>query len=355
MPEAGYDPLPPDTHRSIAPGPTVLERLVFTNMALGRNMGLLAVSLAALIGLFLGAPLTASAAGPGSFMAYPSKIESSAAPGQTLVQSVRVRNDGDESIQVESALADYYIRKDNTFVFLPVGARSYSSSTWVSYSPRSFTIPPKVTKDIRITISVPGSAEPGGHYSTVIFKTKAQQNDSTGVSIVSAVAVQLLTVVGDPSQIKRQGDVVAFSSRNGRFDRNVRSTVTFGNQGNVHLSLKGKVVYTDIFGRKLASEPVQSITVLPGTERSALATWTGPFIGRVKAKATLEYGPDLYTFNTRRTSEEVTFWIIPWREAGLIVIVFLLIALLRLTIRKRRPSGGDPSAEAMPKERAGAA
>lgn len=292
------------------------------------RLRILFISATAIVAAFayLGGTSPVSAAGHEGLTLFPTKIEVTGKPGGEAQESITLVNSDGRTLGLTTDISDYIIRPDNSFVFLPPGDTSYSSALWTSLDKREFTIQPGQSKTVAVKVSIPKQAEPGGHYSSVIFKIRSEAESRPGIKIVSAIAVQILTAVGDGSQIIRDGIVSGLRNTNGNFDREVESSVTFKNRGNVHLSIKGHVNFYDFRGEKIGTAPLQPITVLPKTSRISKAKWVGPRVGLIMSKATVEYGPNLATYDTKRFSPKEQFWILPWREG--IAVLAILIALV---------------------------
>lgn len=260
----------------------------------------------------------------------PVKLEVKATPGQAETHTVKVINHGTEKLHVTSELADYLIKPDNSFVFFAPGTKPYSSAGWVSLDEREFDLSPGDVKKVGIKISVPKSAEVGGHYGAVFFRTRGSNPLETGVSVVGQIGVLTLVSVGNEKEIVRQGTIRAFKIDNGWLGSNANAQLTFRNTGNVHLTLKGDVTFVDLFGRRAGQVPLQSLTILPKSDRVMTAEWKGPFFGRFTTVGRVRYGADLFTFDHIEKSHRVTFWIIPWR----IILAVTIIAGTLLSLKR---------------------
>lgn len=274
----------------------------------------------------------------GGFMASPTKLEIKVKPGEQDKQIVRVTSLGDIPLKIESVISDYSINRNNVFTFSDPGHTTYSAARWIKIEPSRFTLTPNETQEVTIDVAVPSDIEPGGHYAAVLFQTASTPSDKTQphLNIVSRLAVLMLASSGSEQQISRQGKILSFLVKHRPYSRQVRSEVLFQNQGNVHITLRGNVVYRDIFGRRAGTEDLAGITALPRTSRVMKSKWNGPAFGRFTATATVEYGPDLATFDTKQVSKEVVFWIVPWKPIviGLVILAFILIAVSRWPRRK---------------------
>lgn len=295
--------------------------------------GLIAATAIALL-VTIALPANALAEPRKIFMVSPVKLEFSVKPGEEKTKTVTVANQGDVPILINTDFADYHINQNNTFTFTEPGHQSHSSARWISLNEKSFYLQPGEVKKVKITLSAPWNAEPGGRYSCVFFQTitdrkSLSMDGEANVNIVGRIGCLILTGVGNKEDIIRKGEIQEFAAQNSWSDKNVDYSLVFNNSGNVHLTLKGEVAITNIFGKKIASVPLQSITTLPGTKRIMAVQWNGPMIGRFTATPIVRYGPNLFTYNTAKTAPAVTFWIIPWMEILILSIASALAILVR--------------------------
>ncbi len=259
-----------------------------------------------------------------TFMVSPAKVEIQAKPGESETKTVKVVNQGKVPIEVTTDIADYYIKPDNTFVFYLPGHQSYSCARWIKLDKTKFFLEPGEVEKVKITVTIPKSAELGGHYACIFFETVGQKAKDTGVRIVGRIGCLVLTSIGSEKDIVRKGKIRSFSVKNPWFSSDVNSDLVFRNVGNVHLTLKGFVAFKDIFGRNAGKANFENITILPKTDRIMTTNWGGPFFGFFRAKATVKYGPNIFTYNRNLTTKEIAFWIIPWK---IIVAVFAFLVL----------------------------
>ena len=82
---------------------------------------------------------------------------------------------------------------------------------------------------------------------------------------------------------------------------------------------------TDLFGNEATVLPLGELTALPATDREMTTSWQAPMLGRYTAVANVEYGPDLYTFDTTKESPSVTFWVISWQAIAIAFVVLLTV------------------------------
>lgn len=291
---------------------------------------------------FLLLPASASAA-PRTFGVAPVKLEFTLLPGGTDDKVVYVKNQGGQPLHIDAVVNDYLITRDNRFEFFAPGHSSYSASKWIKVDKTAFDLRPGQQETVHIRVSIPRNAEIGGHYAVVLFRNSAPPGKAVALS--AQIGSLALIAIGNEKDIVRDGRLSEFRVGSPLLSRDVSATPVFTDEGNVHLTVKGEVIFTDMFGREAGRVPLQPMTILPKTDREMPATWKGPWFGLMTARTVVSYGKDLSTFDTQRTAPPVRFWVISWQAVAVAVLALLaLIAfeeLLRRTIRARRTSRSD--------------
>lgn len=267
----------------------------------------------------------------------PAKIEIEAMPGETIDFSIELYNQTESAVKLTVYPMDYYVNPDNSYVFEKPGHYTYSCASWIGIENENVEIPAlQMTKE-PFSISVPEEAEPGGHYGVIFFQEIPESDSGQGAELTPRIgALVLLTV---PGEIVREGRILNFGISNDLFSlwsppeneesgwpgRNLKYRVEFENQGNVHLTTIAEIRYWSRLGFGAGFVELGPMTVLPGTVRYYEGSIPNPpSLGIYKAEVLLQYGPNLYTFDTDRSSSS-GFLVIP-----VLWIVFLLMMLLLL-------------------------
>lgn len=302
--------------------------------------------IAALLPLLL---QVAARAQPGFDMKiFPSKLELSGEPGTTQDFVINVQNLGAADQKMRVYFNDYMIKADNEFIFKEPGHYSYSCGKWLSTDGSNLLVPAGQTVQKSFKLAVPPRAEPGGHYAVVFF----EQLEAAGKEITAKGRIGVVTLVTVPGKIIREGDIKKVSVTSTWFwptrkvpllpTKRIHCRVVFYNSGNVHLTVKGKAVYTPTFGWGAGTVDLGEITVLPRTTRYLEADIKKPpFLGSYEVKAEVSYGPSLDVFDTTRTKES-SFNIYPLSLLLLLlVLIAVIIGVVKLVkwLRKRRGKG----------------
>lgn len=210
-----------------------------------------------------------------------------------------------------------------------------SVMTWVSTIP-DFILKSRESKKIDAQITIPGNAEPGGHYGVIRFSGSAPEIESTGVGLSASAGVLILIRVD--GTISETASLVSFYSANGdkqsSFFENgpINLVARIKNDGNVHVKPSGDIEIRDIFGNLTATFPVNrqepKSNVLPNSIRrfevSLNKSW---MVGPYTANLTLGYGT-----TGQAITSTINFWVIPYRIilVGLMALATLIFILRRL-------------------------
>ncbi len=301
---------------------------------------------------------------------YPSKLELAGDPGSAQDFVINVENQGTQDQSLRVYFNDYLIKPNNDFVFKEPGHYSYSCAKWLSTDSPSVESPAGTTVQKTFRLEVPDGAEPGGHYGVIFFEQVPPGDEP----VIAQGRIGVVTLVTVPGEIIRKGTIESVSVNSSWFwpskkvlagpKRVTRARVVFKNEGNVHLTVKGKVTYTPTFGWGTGSVDLGEITVLPKTKRYMDAVILNPpLFGSYKVAAEVSYGPSLDVFDTTVTSEG-TFHQYPFFWLAILVAVVLLVVgliiLLRVLRRRRKgvrekepdkgPEEGDDEASAEEEE-----
>jgi len=314
-------------------------------------------------------PALAQAAQPGiSLQISPLPIELNAKPGGTVSSDLRVRNAGTQTEKLQVRLLRVSA-DDNGNIHLASPTANDEWTAWIHFSRTVFDAPPGQWQTIHMTINLPKSAAFGYYFAVEYLRAHAEQPKPGQAVTRGAVATFVLLNAQAPGA-KRQAQIVSFTADRksygflpATFTVKVRST------GNVHVAPHGNIFI--IRGKK----QVDSIqinqaqgNVLPGSSRFFTAEWSNGFPVYVpkadgagnplvdkKGKAETSLKWDFSHANRLRFGHYtahlvmiydngqrdvpldayVSFWVIPWRVIGILVVIFTLVGIgLWTTLRK---------------------
>jgi hypothetical protein len=281
------------------------------------------------------APTPPAGAGAATLSVSPAIIDDTVNPGTSLTTQVTLFNVSSVALAIHASVGSLVPDQPVD----PSYKQAYDASSWFKLSTPDFLLAPNQHQLEDVTISIPASAEPGGHYATIYFESFSaeQQSDVASTSINPRVGVlSLLTVRGNVDEhavpngpIQVQG----FQAEAGP----TSFSLSLKNDGNVHLLPYGNVVVRNIFGKKVKTLPMPLGTLLPGTTRTYNLSWDhGLRFGLYKASATITIG----TQHFKLTPESKRFVLFPLIVAIPVLVLVLLVLLIwvlrRLRIRRRR-------------------
>ncbi len=295
---------------------------------------------------------------PFNIKVWPCKLELEGRPGGTREFKINAQNLGTQDQELRIYFNDYYIRRDNQFVFKEPGYYSYSCSKWLTSNQNTVKVAVGRTAQASFTLAVPEGAEPGGHYAIIFFQ-QVTQKTKTPVKTVPRIGV--VTLVTVPGEIVRKVDVRSVSVSSSWFwpprgimrlpRKKAFARAVIYNSGNVHTTVRGKVTYTPTFGWGAGSVDLPEITILPKTTRHLQAELPNPpVLGSYDARFKIEYGPAIDVYDTT-IEGKTSFRSYPF---GLLVAALVVVALVAGAVllviylarcRRRKKAGAEAAAE----------
>lgn len=299
--------------------------------------------------LLLCAPLaTAATASNGSGQALeiaPPVITLTANPGQTIKTEIKLRDIASTKLVVANQINDFVAAGEDGTPKILTGDTSgnpFSLKDWI-VPLQSLTLSPREIETLPVTIRVPATASPGGHYGIIRFTGTPPELKGTGVSLSASLgALILLTVNG---QLHDNLTVQEFSANNGGKTSGLfeSAPITFvvrlKNSGNIQEEPTGYVKVTDMFGKVVAGVNINvpPKNILPDSIRKFTGALDKSVIGNKRlfghytASVSLAYG----AASKQTVSATMSFWVIPYRLIGGIVIgLIIAFFVLRFLIRR---------------------
>lgn len=303
-----------------------------------------------------------------SLQISPLPIELNAKPGTSVGSDLRVRNAGTSTEKLQVRLLRVSA-DDNGNIHLASPTSGDEWVNWVHFSKTVFDAPPGQWQTIHMSISLPKSAAFGYYFAVEYLRANTEQPKPGQAVTRGAVATFILLNAQAPGA-KRQAQIVSFSADRKSYEfLPAGFTIKVRSTGNVHVAPHG-----NIFILK-GSKQVGSIAVnqaggniLPDSSRFFTAQWSdgfpvyvpkadgagNPIIGKDgKAETSLKW--DFSHANRLRFGHYtahlvlvydngqrdvpldayVSFWVVPWRVIGILLIIFILVGIgLWTTLRK---------------------
>ena len=214
----------------------------------------------------------------------PSNINVTLKPGETKDGEILVQNFGDSKIKIKAYTEDWIYASDGSKVFMKPGSSVYSCSSWIKLESDQFDLGSKEDKKVKYTISSPSNAS-GGHVSVIFFESATDKYEGI------AVAGRIGTIVYQNTEgdIKRSGDIKAFSVLTSEEGKPLILQVSFENTGNSYISAKPSIMIMD-GGKAVAESQAMLINTLPGDTKVSTVTINKPLTeGNYKAQVELNF------------------------------------------------------------------
>lgn len=291
------------------------------------------LSLAAIISLLVYAPL-AKAEMVLTTTAIPPKVELKGNPGQTLTATLKVRNDA-SSTQNYTITVEDFIVIDNIGTPVPLATKAsnrWSLANWV-VAPTQIPVDAGGMQIINISVKIPMTALPGGHYAMLTYTPNADAKPGdlkqTGNVITQRVGTLLYVTVSGP--INEKATITRFTSPKFVEMGPVEFAGTIESMSDVHVNPKGTITIKNPLNIKIAEISVDAGNVFPETSRDFTALWNQKWgWGRYSADLSLAYGTagSLIAAST-------SFWLFPIRLVIYALTALIAILVIILVLNKR--------------------
>lgn len=261
----------------------------------------------------------------------PQVLELSANAGDSITNEIRLDNLSDGEVVIDVTPKNFSPQGEEGEVTLTDEDTSFSLADWISVVPKTATLAGRSSQDFTIQINVPNNAEPGGHFGSVVFKTRPPQDQPGAATVSQEVApIILVAVAGD---IVQNAELVEFTASKNFWsnEKPITLDTRVRNTGNVHFKPKGEITIKNMFGSEVTTIDLDEKNVLPDSIRKLTTEWGDPgfAIGRYTADLTLVYGED----NTILTASS-TFIVFPYQTV--VPAAALIGVLLYILIRFRK-------------------
>lgn len=262
----------------------------------------------------------------------PVTFDTTANPGDTLTNQIKIQNSSGGSITVEMKTENIATADESGAPALTQEDTKYSLTNWITVEPQTFALAPGEIKLVTYTIKVPQNAEPGGHYASILAGTVVSTTvKTTGAVVAQRVGALVLLRVQGP--MKFAASVESFKTTQKLYER---GTIPFElkvkNDGTVHVKPKGSITITNLWGQKVAEVPLTERNVFPGGgSRDIKTEWdSNGHMGRYTATLAAVYGD-----NSDTLSATTTFTVFPWKTGVPLIIIIVLVLGYMINTRRR--------------------
>lgn len=297
---------------------------------------------------FLVAVLTVPMLAVGSASALtvsPVVIEYEVDPGDTIVGTIKLRNEGTVS-ETFYPFSQDFIAGDEAGTPAFVDSSTRSMSDWVTFDRDPIVLGGGQDELIVYRIRIPQNAAPGGYFGGLLFSTSRPDASAEGIGAVGVTGpIVLIRVSGN---IVEQGAVTDFTANpSSGTSLPIEFTTRFQNSGTVHLKPAGFVRIKNMFGGTSAIVPMNEKegNVLPGSARQFATTWQKTDLAENASELAKEwknfgFGPYSATLimnygeQNSVVSATTSFWVMPWMLVVLFAILVVIAVLLIMQYNK---------------------
>lgn len=207
----------------------------------------------------------------------PTFVESSAKPGSTINQTVRLRNNTNSQIQV---VPEVKIMGGDEAGELTIKETKEAHLTWLTVKADPITLRPNEWSTVPFLITIPDNASYGYYWALSFTANNASKDQLTGTTLNASIVVPVLLTVNKPGAIT-EGKFLDFKTDSATYEYPPIEFLTqFQNTGNVHIRPRGNIFIKDFFGRTVATLNVNENqgSILPALKRTFTTTWKDGFV-----------------------------------------------------------------------------
>lgn len=271
------------------------------------------------------------------FRVAPSMVDLELRPGGSAVGAIDVHLEGERRARLTVVPEDVVQLPDGGFAYRRRTGAPDAAASWVAVSPAGFRGGPDRVQPVEYRVSVPRGAEPGDHTVSLTVKRRATPRRRGQVTTVQALSVRVTIRVAGRARERVTLDLQAPGVA-GRGP--VTATMRLRNLGNTTLHFdrrnRGSLAWLD--GGEAQARVALRGVLLPRQERRVKLPWQDPpAAARIHARAQIA---------TRRgpLTRSADVWMVPWRQAGALVLLAGGLALLVGGRGPRKRRGSAPSA-----------
>jgi len=270
----------------------------------------------------------------GDFVVGPGKAELSVAPRTSKTIDITITNRTGVTRDFIFSVEDVSGSRDGSSAVILLGEDRgpYTLKDYIQIPTEPITLKQGQRVKVPITITVPLDAEPGGRYGSVLVETVSQKIEETETMAARSPLVArigtlfFLTIPGDA---KTEGSLQEFTTvpKSHIFNSGpIDFSLLYENTGSVHINPYGEIRITNMLGEEVGFVELEPWFALPDSLRLREVTWNRDFlVGRYTATAHINRGYDDII-----DTMEISFWVIPWKLAG---VTFGIIFIILYTIR----------------------
>lgn len=297
---------------------------------------------------FAATPHHGGTSGGNGLRISPVRSELTIKPGESQTLDVYVENLTSQKANLQGVVNDFTAGKDESgtpYILLNgEKAPTHSLKGYVAAIP-NFTLGPKATQHVKVTITIPTGTAGGGYFGAVRFLPQSSSSDKN-VNLTASVGSLILVRV--PGKIVEQVNVASFDVRRQdakthqlggassifTSNKSLHAVVRFNNVGNVQEQPFGKVILkkgSNVLGTYEINNTNPRGNVLPDSIRRFDVPLKGlGSFGKYTIEGNFGYGTKGQLVTAKTTFYIVPLAVIIGAIVLLLVILFLIFGLPRM-------------------------
>lgn len=271
----------------------------------------------------------------GQLVVSPTKYDLKMKPGETSSQDIIVANRTGKTQTIEFSVEDFEGSSDpaQATFFMGDEDSNWGARHWIEPEIRSIVLDQGETITFSAKISVPRSAEAGGHYAALFSSSEMETTDEHGSAISITSRVGCLFLISVSGDVREEGNIGPIEKPSFTEYGPLEIGLVFNNTGNVHLKPSGRIIITNFLGQTMAEIPVKEWVVLPESSRRNLVEWDEHnLFGRYTIRAEITYGAE-----GQQVTVSDSVWALPWKIALVVAVsIVIFIVLISFLVRRKR-------------------
>lgn len=311
----------------------------------------------------------------------PQIFEMDVFPGEIYNKKIKLGNSSEVAMPVTVRITDFTAAEESGEMLLDEFSQdpSFSSHKWFNVENPDFILEPKEKRHIDFSIKIPEDAEPGGHYSVMLFEPRLpsfyfKEGQPRAIPVVGVLFLfSVKTLSLEPMETEKQVEIVEFGIPKEQRLQNLENMLA--SVGNIvseaiasdisivektpsdfilriknndifHHKISGKLLIYNFLGKKIGETDIRRTTILPGKVRKFPVEFSPGVLEKLKYlpasisdflvqntlfgkyKVVLDLGEERSALNI---NQAITFWALPWK----IILSLLFLMILFVLSRKR--------------------
>lgn len=208
------------------------------------------------------------------------KIRLAIARGSQEQGEIIFKNPSSEARAIRLYLEDWFYAPGGNGAksFIPAGTASRSCSSWVSFSPGEFTIPPKGEQRISYKVKAPEDNNlEGGYYAVLFFESRvgelARPEEEPGAGLNLVIRVGALFYIEVKGTVSRAAVIENLTLRKESSPNRLLVEADCRNTGNVDITSGGTFHIIDQKGVVYARSEFNTVYTFPGDLAKLNGSW----------------------------------------------------------------------------------